>query len=110
VCADVWNLPIDQMNPGDVEVTNRNGPKLGSDVKTIALLAVVAIVLLDVFGSKSSVGGPMADLMVSFLIMQAGGVYETRESDPAGWVVNVVLAFIGGLAGLWLTTMTWKRR
>jgi hypothetical protein len=45
-------------------------------VKTITLLAGAAILLVDVFGSKSSVGGPMTDLLVSFIIMLAVGLYE----------------------------------
>jgi hypothetical protein len=31
-------------------------------VKSIALIAVAALLLVDIFGSPSSVGGPMTDL------------------------------------------------
>jgi hypothetical protein len=71
-------------------------------VKTIMLLAVAAILLLDVFGSKSSVGGPMADLMVSFIVILAVGLHEAWGRGPVGWVANVMLAILGGLTGLWL--------
>jgi hypothetical protein len=48
-------------------------------VKIIALLAVVAVFLADVFGSKSSVGGPMTDLLVTFLIMLAAFSARVRS-------------------------------
>jgi hypothetical protein len=71
----------------------------------IALLAVVAILLADVFGSKSSVGGPMTDLLVSFLVMLAVGLYEAWGRGPLGWIVSVVLAIVGGLCALNLMSM-----
>jgi hypothetical protein len=61
-------------------------------VKIIALLAVMAMLLVDVLGSKSSVGGPMTDLLVAFLIMLVVGIYESRNCGPLGWIVNIVLA------------------
>jgi hypothetical protein len=74
-------------------------------VKTITLLAVAAILLVDIFGSKSSVGGPMTDLLVSFIVMLAVGLYEAWGRGPLGWIVNVALAIIGGLAALSLMGM-----
>jgi hypothetical protein len=74
-------------------------------VKTITLLAVTAIFLVDVFGSNSSVGGPMTDLLVSFLVMLAVGIYEAWGRGPLGWIFNVVLAVIGGLVALSLLSM-----
>ena len=74
-------------------------------MKIIALIAVAAILLVDTFGSKSSVGGPMTDLLMSFLIMLAVGLHEAWGRGPIGWVVNVVLAIIGGLIGLWLISV-----
>jgi hypothetical protein len=74
-------------------------------VKTITLLAVAAILLVDVFGSKSSVGGPMTDLLVSFIIMLAVGLYEAWGRGPLGWIVNVFLAVIGGLVALSLMSI-----
>jgi hypothetical protein len=74
-------------------------------VKTITLLAVAAILLVDIFGSKSSVGGPMTDLLVSFIVMLAVGIYESWGRGPLGWVVNIVLSVIGGSVALSLTSM-----
>jgi hypothetical protein len=74
-------------------------------VRIITLLAVAAILLVDVFGSKTSVGGPMTDLLVSFLVMLAVGLYEAWGRGPLGWIVNVVLAVVGGLCALSLTSM-----
>jgi hypothetical protein len=53
-------------------------------VKTITLLAVAAILLVDVFGSKSSVAGPMIDPLVSFLVMLAVGLYGAWGRGPLG--------------------------
>ena len=71
-------------------------------MKIIALVAVAAILLVDMVGSKSSVGGPMADLLVSFLIMLAVGIYESWSKDrgPLRWALNIVLAIVGGLVAL----------
>jgi hypothetical protein len=68
-------------------------------VKIITLLAVAAILLVDVFSSKSSVGGPRT-LLVSFVAMLAVGVYEAWGRGPLGWIINVVLAVVGGLVAL----------
>lgn len=71
-------------------------------MKIIALVAVAAILLVDVFGSKSSVGGPMTDLLVSVLVMLAVGIYESwsKGRGPLGWAVNIVLAVVGGVVAL----------
>ena len=71
------------------------------------LLAVMAMLLVDVFGSKSSVGGPMTDLLVAFLIMLAVGSYESWSGNrgPFGWIVNIVAAIIGGLVAISLMAM-----
>ena len=71
-------------------------------MKIIALFAVAVILLVDVFGSKSSVGGPMTDLVVSLLIVLAVGIYESRSKGrgPLGWAVNIVLAVVGGMVAL----------
>jgi hypothetical protein len=76
-------------------------------VKIIALVALAAILLADVFGSKSSVGGPMTDLLVSVLIMLAVGIYESwsKVRGPLGWAVNIVLAVVGGVVALSLFGM-----
>ncbi len=76
-------------------------------MKIITLLAVAVVLLVDVFGSKSSVGGPMTDLLVSFLVMLAVGIYEAVSNDRSGlrWIVNIVLAVMGGLLALGLMSM-----
>ena len=76
-------------------------------MKIIALVAVAAVLLVDVFGSKSSVGGPMTDLLVSVLIMLAVGIYESwwRGRGPLGWAVNIALAVVGGVVALSLFGM-----
>lgn len=73
-------------------------------MKIIALLAVMAMLLIDLFGSKSSVGGPMTDLLIAFLTMWAIGIHEawSENRGPLGWIVNIVVALVGGFVGLWL--------
>jgi hypothetical protein len=73
-------------------------------VKTITALAVLAIVLADLFGSKSSVGGPMTDLLISFVAMLIVGIYQAWGRGPIGWVVCTVLSIVGGIAALSLTS------
>jgi hypothetical protein len=76
-------------------------------MKTIALLAAMAMLLVDVFGSKSSVGGPLTDLLVVFIVMLAVGIYEawSKKRGPLGWMVNIVAAVIGGLVAVSLLGM-----
>jgi len=64
------------------------------------MLGVMAMWLVDFFGSKSSVGGPMTGLLVAFLIMLAVGIFESRGRGPLGWIVNIILAVIGGLVAI----------
>ena len=67
-------------------------------MKTIILLAVAASFLVAVFGPTASVGGPMTVMFVMFLAMLAVGIYEavSNRRGPLGWVLNIVLAVIGG--------------
>ena len=69
-------------------------------MKTITALAVLAIVLADLFGSKSSVGGPMTDLLISFVAMLIVGIYQAWGRGPIGWVVCTVLSIVGGIAAV----------
>lgn len=73
-------------------------------MKTIALVAVLAMLLLDFLGPKSSVGGPMAALLATFPIMLAVGIYEawSKGRGPLGWFVNIVVSIIGGLLAVML--------
>jgi uncharacterized membrane protein len=65
-------------------------------MRTIILIAVITILLLELSDAlpKSSVGGPMAMLMIFFLAMLAVGLYEawSQKRDVLGWVVSIVAA------------------
>ena len=76
-------------------------------MKTITLTAVVAMLLVGLLGSESSVGGPMTLVLVAFLIMLAVGICEawSNKRSPAGWVLNIVLSVIGGIIAVSLTGM-----
>jgi hypothetical protein len=74
-------------------------------MKTIALFAGVAILLMRVFGSKSGVGGPITDVWVSFAVMLGVGIYEAWGRGPVGWLVYGVLAVVGGVIALCLTSL-----
>lgn len=71
-------------------------------MKMIALAAIVAMILLDLLGPRSSVGGPMGILMLSFLIMLAVGIHEavTHRRSAPGWIVNIVVAMLGGIVAI----------
>lgn len=76
-------------------------------MKIITLLAVLAVVLVDVFGSKSSVGGPMTDWLVSVLVMLAVGFHQSASNKrgPLRFLANIVLAIVGGMVGLWVMSI-----
>jgi hypothetical protein len=67
----------------------------------------MAMLLVDLFGSKSSVGGPMTDLLVVFIVMLAVGIYEawSRKRGALGWIVNIIAAVIGGFVAVSLAGM-----
>lgn len=71
-------------------------------MKTITLFTVIAMLLVDVFGPKSSVGGPMTDLLVVFIAMLAVGIYEAwlKNRGPLGWIVSIVASVIGGFVAV----------
>jgi uncharacterized membrane protein YeaQ/YmgE (transglycosylase-associated protein family) len=71
-------------------------------VKTITVLTVVAMLLLAFSGPKSSVGGPMAMMLIVFLAMLAVGLYEawSEKRGPLGWIVNIILSVIGGFVAV----------
>ena len=70
-------------------------------MKYIAIVAVIAIVLLQASGAvpQSSVGGPLTLAIVFFGAMLAVGIHEawTMKRGVLGWIVSVVTAFVGGL-------------
>ena len=67
-------------------------------MKTIALLAVLAMILQGLIGTTSSVGGPLTIMLILFLAMLAVGIYEawSEKRSALGWIVNIVTAVIGG--------------
>jgi hypothetical protein len=69
----------------------------GSDVKTITLLAVAAMLLQAAFGTTSSVGGPMTILLILFITMLAVGIHEawSNRRGVLGWIVTMVASIIG---------------
>ncbi len=81
----------------------------GYTLKTIALLAVLAVWLLQLSGSlKSSVGGPMTIMLVMFIAMLAVGIYEAwlQKRGPVGWIVNIIVSvFAGFLAAIMAGTL-----
>lgn len=72
-------------------------------MKYLAPIAVIGILLLQLSGvvPQSSVGGPMT-LALGFLVAAvAVGIQEawSQERGVLGWIVNVVVAFFGGIVG-----------
>ena len=68
-------------------------------MKTIALLAVLAMILQGLLGTTSSVGGPLTIMLILFLTMLAVGIYEAwlNKRGALGWIVNIVASVVGGL-------------
>ena len=68
-------------------------------VKYIALIAVIGILLLQFTGSipLSSVSGPMVIALAFFAGALAVGIHEawTKKRGVIGWVVNIVVSFVG---------------
>jgi hypothetical protein len=72
-------------------------------MRIIILIAVMAILLLELSDAlpKSSVGGPMAMMMIVFLAVLALGLYEawSQKRGVLGWIVSVVASVVGGFLG-----------
>lgn len=68
-------------------------------MKYVALVAVVGILLLHASGAipLSSVGGSMTIGLALLAAAPAVGIHEawTRKRGVLGWVVNIVVAFLG---------------
>jgi hypothetical protein len=64
----------------------------------VALLAVIAMLLVDIFGPKESVGGALTTGVVVILIILAVGIYEAvvNKRGVLGWIVNIVTVIVGG--------------
>ncbi|MGU9982117.1 hypothetical protein ACJ4V0_18960 [Phreatobacter sp. HK31-P] len=72
-------------------------------MKYIALAAVIAVVLLQATGSipRSSVGGSLVIGLAFIVAALAVGIHEawTEKRGVVGWIVNLVVSFVGALAG-----------
>jgi hypothetical protein len=74
-------------------------------VKTITLFTIAAILLMHLFGSRSGVGSPMTDILLSIAVMLVVGIYEAWGRGLVGWLIHGVLAIIGGVVALCLTSL-----
>ena len=78
-------------------------------MKYIALIAVIAILLLQLSGAvpQSSVGGPMTLALVFLIAAVAVGIHEawSNKRGVLGWIVSIVTALVGGLVGASLGSM-----
>jgi hypothetical protein len=65
----------------------------------VLLIAVIGVLLLHVSGAipLSSVGGPMTIALAVFLAALAVAIHEawTKRRGVLGWIVNIVLSFVG---------------
>ena len=65
----------------------------------IALIAVIGILLLQWTGAipLSSVGGPMVIALAFFVAALAVAIHEawTKKRGVLGWIVNIVVSFVG---------------
>jgi hypothetical protein len=65
----------------------------------IALIAVIGILLLQLTGAipLSSVGGPMVIALAFFAAALAVAIHEawTKKRGVLGWIVNIVVSFVG---------------
>ena len=72
-------------------------------MRLIILIAVTTILLLELSDAlpKSSVGGPMAMMMIVFLAVLALGLYEawSQKRGVLGWLVSIVASVVGGFLG-----------
>ncbi|QUS40288.1 hypothetical protein RPMA_16680 [Tardiphaga alba] len=71
-------------------------------MKMIALVAMLAMLLLGVFGTDASVGGPVGMMMVALAAMLATGIHDAaaHARGPLGWIASLVAAFVGGIAAV----------
>src|SRR4051812_50022360 len=59
----------------------------------------MAVLLLQLSGPTSSVGGPLTIMLVLFIAMLAVAIHEARSSrrGAAGSIVSIAAALVGGL-------------
>lgn len=72
-------------------------------MKSIALIAVIGILLLQATGAipLESVGGAMTIGLAYIAAALAVGLHEawTNRRGVLGWIVNIVVSFLGALVG-----------
>lgn len=68
-------------------------------MKTITLLAVAAMLLVEILGPKSSVGGSMTFMLVFVVVMLTVAIYEAWSNGRGaiGWIGNIIASAFGGL-------------
>jgi hypothetical protein len=70
----------------------------------IAAIAVIGIVLLQASGAvpQASVGGPLTLALAFFAAVLAVAIHEawTKRRGVLGWIVNVVLSFVGAFVAV----------
>jgi len=80
----------------DTRVTDKAA---GALMTYIALIAVIGILLLQATGSipQGSVGGSMTIGLALLAAAPAVGIHEawTKKRGVIGWVVNIVVSFVG---------------
>lgn len=78
-------------------------------VKTIALLSVAALLLVELSGAmpRSSVGGPLTIMLIMLIAMLAVGIHDawTKKRGPLGWIASIVAAVIGGFVAASLVSL-----
>jgi hypothetical protein len=78
-------------------------------MRIITLVCIIGILLIDVAGAipNSSVGGPMAILLLFFLAMLAVGLHDawSNKRGVLGWIVSIVCSIIGGFLALALGSL-----
>ena len=79
-------------------------------MKTITLLALMAVMLLGFSGalSKSSVvGGALTLLLLHFIVSLPVGLNEawSNKRRVLGWIVSIVTSVVGGVLGLGISSL-----
>ena len=76
-------------------------------MKAITLLAVAAMLLVETFGTKASVGGSMSFMLVFVLVVLTLAIYEawSHQRGATGWIVNLLASVLGGLVAVALIGM-----
>jgi uncharacterized membrane protein YeaQ/YmgE (transglycosylase-associated protein family) len=78
-------------------------------VKTIALLSVAALLLVELSGAmpRSSVGGPLTIMLIMLIAMLAVGIHDawTKKRGPLGWIASIIASVIGGFVAASLVGM-----